>query len=342
MSFREMQLEKALAQPGCAVFYFYSTQEFLVRDAAQKTVRRLMQAGDAELTRIEGPAPDIGEAVAAAGTISLFGTKRVVELPRVEPAAMGEKDVEALCDLLQSLENAVMVLTTVFKDDKAKSTKKAKLLISTAAKAGVALEFEKPSPGAVRDFLAARAQALGTRLAPGAADAMVQRCGTDLYTLENELAKLAAVCGYTEVTPALVQQMGTLNVEADVFEMVRFVTANQLPRALHKLSQLLALQNEPIAITAALSGTFIDMYRMKLGAAQRRPAATVMKDFGYRGSDWRLRKAGESAAKYTRTQLEHILTILTRLDAALKSSAADGAALLETALCEIALAAQHA
>ena len=117
MSFREMQLEKALAQPGCAVFYFYSTQEFLVRDAAQKTVRRLMQAGDAELTRIEGPAPDIGEAVAAAGTISLFGTKRVVELPRIEPAAMGEKDVEALCDLMQSLENAVMVLTTVFKDD---------------------------------------------------------------------------------------------------------------------------------------------------------------------------------------------------------------------------------
>ena len=80
---------------------------------------------------------------------------------------------------MQSLENAVMVLTTVFKDDKAKSTKKAKLLISTAAKAGVALEFEKPGPGAVRDFLAARAQALGTRLAPGAADAMVQRCGTD-------------------------------------------------------------------------------------------------------------------------------------------------------------------
>ena len=121
-----MQLEKALAQPGCAVFYFYSTQEFLVRDAAQKAVHHLMQGGDAELTRIEGPSPDIGEAVAAAGTISLFGTKRVVEMPRVEPAAMSEKDVEALCDLMQSLENAVMVLTTVFKDDKAKTTKKAK------------------------------------------------------------------------------------------------------------------------------------------------------------------------------------------------------------------------
>lgn len=142
-------------------FIFIPHRSFWCATPPRKPVRRLMQAGDAELTRIEGPAPDIGEAVAAAGTISLFGTKRVVELPGVEPAAMGEKDVEALCDLMQSLENAVMVLTTVFKDDKAKSTKKAKLLISTAAKAGVALEFEKPSPGAVRDFLAARAQALG-------------------------------------------------------------------------------------------------------------------------------------------------------------------------------------
>lgn len=332
-----MQLQKLFSQPGCAVFYYYSTQEFLVRDAARKTVQHLLQAGDAELTRIDGPAPDIGQAVAAAGTISLFGTKRVVELVRVEPSAMSEKDVDALCDLMNSLENAVMVLTTVFKDDKAKTTKKAKQLISAAAKAGAALEFEKPGPGALREFLAAKAQELGAHLAPGVADAMVQRCGADLFVLENELSKLAAACGYGEVTLAAVQQMGTLNVEADVFEMVRFVTANQLPRALHKLSQLLALQNEPIAITAALSGTFIDMYRMELAAAQRRPAATVMKDFSYRGSDWRLRKAGESAAKYTRGQLEYILDILTRLDTSLKSSSADGAALLETAVCEIAL-----
>ena len=74
--------------PAVQCFTFYSTQEFLVRDAAQKAVHHLMQGGDAELTRIEGPSPDIGEAVAAAGTISLFGTKRVVEMPRVEPAAM--------------------------------------------------------------------------------------------------------------------------------------------------------------------------------------------------------------------------------------------------------------
>ena len=46
-----------------------------------------------EVTRVEGPAPSIEEAVAAAGTISFFGTKRIVELPMLEPSAMNEADV---------------------------------------------------------------------------------------------------------------------------------------------------------------------------------------------------------------------------------------------------------
>ena len=49
----------------------------------------------------------------------------------------------------------------------------------------------------------------------------------------------------------------------------------------------------------------------------------------------RLRKSGETASHYSRAQLEHILSVLLGLDAALKSSAADGTVLLQTALCEV-------
>ncbi len=71
--------------------------------------------------------------------------------------------------------------------------------------------------------------------------------------------------------------------------MVRLVTARNKTRAMAKLSQLLELQNEPIAIAAALSGSFVDMYRVKCGAAAHRNYAAVHKDFSYRGSDYRLR-----------------------------------------------------
>lgn len=145
MVLNEQNLKKALEQPlRHGVYYYYSTEEYLVRSYAAKTLALLAkQEDDAEVTRVEGPAPSIEEAVAAAGTISFFGTKRIVELPMLEPSAMNEADVGALCDLMQSLENAVLVMSTVFKDDKAKLSKKAKQLIGAAEKAGLTAELVK-------------------------------------------------------------------------------------------------------------------------------------------------------------------------------------------------------
>lgn len=336
MILNEQTFQKVLADvQKYSVFYYYSTEEYLARSFAQRTLNALCAGQDAEVTRVEGPAPSIEEAVAAAGTISLFGTKRIVEMPAVEPSAMNDADVAALCDLMQSLENAVLVLYTVFRDDKAQTTKKAKGLIEAAQKAGLAAELTKPGAADARRLVGQSAAALGARFEPGADTALLERCGTDLFLLENETAKLAAAIGYGVITQELVSAMGTRNIEADVFEMVRFVTAKNKVRALLKLRQLLELQNEPIAIAAALSGAFIDMYRVKLGAASHKNIAAVQKDFGYRGSDYRLRKAGENAAHYTLAQLEKILVLLEKLDTALKSSAADRTALLQAALCEI-------
>lgn len=336
MALNEKQLSEALAQVDrYGVFYFYSTEEYLVRSYAAKTLAALLKGGDAEVTRVEGPAPDIGAVVAAAGTISLFGTKRVVELSLVEPSAMNDNDTAALCDLMNSLENAVLVLTTVFKDDKAKQTKKAKQLIEAAQKNGLAGEVLVPGPADARRFVAQKAQELGAEMSPAAAAALVERSGTDYFLLSCEVEKLAAASGYGVIAPELVSAMGTQNIEADVFELVRLVTAQNRSKAFAKLNQLLELQNEPIAIAAALAGSFIDMYRVKVGAATHHNIAAVQKDFGYRGSDWRLRKSGESAARYTKAQLEAILNILQELDRLLKSSAADRAVLLQTALAEI-------
>ncbi|MEG1269687.1 MAG: DNA polymerase III subunit delta [Ruthenibacterium sp.] len=343
MILNEIALKKALKTSlAGTVFYYFSTEEYLVQNYARQTENLLSNAQDAEITRVEGPAPVIAEIIAAAGTISMFGTKRIVSIQNMEPSAMVDADVAALCDLCDSLENAVIVMTTVFRDDKAKLTKKAKQLIAVAEKNGIAAELVKPQVQNVKSFAIETATALGATLSAAGAAALVDRCGTDYFLLENEIAKLAAACDYGEITPQLIGEFGTQNIEADVFEMVRFVTARQPARALSKLNQLLDLQNEPIAIAAALSSSFIDMYRVKCGAAQRQSYATVFKDFSYRGNDYRLKKSAETAAPYTKEQLEAILQILLTLDVKLKSSAASSTVLLQTALCEMIAAGRRA
>ena len=329
----------ALAEKGCPVYYFYSTEKYLVRQAVGAACAALAGADGEEPTVLDGAAPEVEQVIAAAGTISFFGGRRVVCLPELDPAAYGEKDFEALTDTISSVENAVLVLGSVLEADrsgKARPGKRAQRLAALCAKLGWAEELAKPGPAALRQLVTDRAAALGAELTGPAASALLERCGEDPYLLENEVDKLAAAAGYRTITPALVAEMGVVSLEADVFEMVRMATAKNAAAACKKLRVLLRLGQEPIAITAAMIGSYVDLYRVKLGQQAKKSYSAVFKDFGYKGSDYRLKRSAQTAAGYTLPQLRRCLDILLELDQNLKGQPVDPQVLLETALCRLA------
>ncbi len=328
----ERVFENPLNKP---VYYFYSTEEYLVRRAAQRAIGLLAASEGEEATVIPGPTPALEEIVAAAGTISFFGTRRIVLLPLLQPGSYGEKDLNALLDVLESTENAVFVITSVFADEKAMKGKRAERLADEANRLGVAALLAKPSPADACKFIQQQAHALKTQIEPGADRELLDRCGQDLFLLGNEVEKLAALSGYTTVTREMVSQLGTRSMEADVFDMVNLVQRGRTTEAFRRLEQLLLLQNEPIAIAAALAGSYVDIYRVKLGMKAGKSYQAVHREFGYKGSDWRLKKAGESAGRISLAKLEEILDILLELDGALKRSPADKSVLLQVALARI-------
>ena len=331
---------RQLAEKGCPVYYFYSSERYLVRQAVSEVTRQLAAGEDEETTVLDGATPGIEQLIMAAGTISFFGTRRVVVLPEIDPAAYGEKDLEELCDTLASLENAVVVMGSVFdlERGKLKLGKRAQKLIAQAQKLGYAEELAKPKPYELKVMMIERAKEQGTTLPEGAAAALLERCGEDPFLLENEVDKLCALSGYQTVTASMVAEMGTVSLEADVFEMIRMITAKNATGACKKLQTLLRLQQEPIAITAAMIGSYVDLYRVKLGAAKRKNYSAVFKDFGYKGSDYRLKRSAETASHYTLGQLEACMQVLLDLDKSLKSQPVDDQVLLETALCRLAMA----
>ena len=265
---------------------------------------------------------------------------RVVVLPELDPAAYGSKDLDELCSTLSSLENAVAVLGSVFplERGKLKLGKQAQKLQAQCKAIGYTEELAKPRPFELKNLMMERAKAQGATLPDGAATALLERCGEDPFLLENEVDKLCALSGYQTVSASMVAEMGTVSLEADVFEMIRMITAKNATGACKKLQTLLRLQQEPIAITAAMIGSYVDLYRVKLGAAKRKNYSAVHKDFGYKGSDYRLKRSAETAAHYTLPQLEACLQVLLELDQSLKSQPVAAQTLLETALCRLALA----
>ncbi len=333
-------MDDALAQAlgkALPVYYLASAEEALLREAGAEA-RRALLAGEAEAeaTRVAGPAPDMGEVVAAAGAISFFGTRRVVELWQISPSAMADKDAAELAALFGEVENAVLLVTSLYKDKKAADSKKAKMLFAAAAKAGFAQELARPTRRQNLDFLAAKAAALGASFAPGAAEALLERAGEDRPLLENETAKLAAMAGYGQISRESVEKYAAHNVEADVFALSRAITSGRKAESYQKLAELLELRHEPTAIAAALAGSYVDMYRTRVGAEANKPAADVFKDMNCTGSPYRLQKARENARRYSTPALRQCILCLAGLDRRLKSSALpDKSILLQAAVGQL-------
>ena len=107
----------------------------------------------------------------AAGTISFFGTRRVVVLPEIDPAAYSDKDLAELNSTLSSLENAVVVLGSVFELErsKLKTGKRAQKLIAQCKALGYTEELAKPKPFELKMMMIDRAKEQKTTLPDGAA-----------------------------------------------------------------------------------------------------------------------------------------------------------------------------
>ena len=141
-------------------------------------------------------------------------------------------------------------------------------------------------------------------------------------------------------TPCLILDLDAL--ERNIRKMGDYAKAHGMRHRahgkMHKSVDVLRLQQEPIAITAAMIGSYVDLYRVKLGASKRKNYSAVHKDFGYKGSDYRLKRSAETASHYTLKQIENCMQVLLELDQSLKGQPVDAQILLETALCRLAMA----
>ncbi|MEG1931485.1 MAG: DNA polymerase III subunit delta [Pygmaiobacter sp.] len=334
---------------AASAWLLYSFDEYLLSSFTSKLVDSLCAEIGEDATVIAGPVPQMGDVVAAAGAISLFGTKRIVLLSHLDIAAMKPEDIALLAELCGEVENAVLIFTLLLKEPQKtwrgagelKPPAAAKVLISAVEKVGVVAALEKPNEGGASAYVQKLAKAAGTDFCDAAAAELVRRCGVDLRLLRAETEKLAAASGYTEITTALVQQLATHNIEADVFELSKHILAGRADRAFCLLEELLYLQNEPIMIAAALTGSYIDMYRVKCGAKAQVSYGTVFRELGYKGSDYRLKKSLEAAAGYETEQLADCLEILAKLDKKLKGSTVDRKALLQLAVGELLLCGKN-
>ena len=221
-------------------------------------------------------------------------------------------------------------------DGKKYPTPKNKKLVDAAAKCGSVCCFQYKKPESLAKDIAAKISKSGGVIRNDAAVYLAELCGCNTMMIENEIAKLTAYAGSTEITKSDVEKICPRLIETTSFDLAKAIARRDRTASMRLLHDLCLEKTEALSIMYAISGNMLDLYRAKVAQGSGKSASDVCNDFGYpKNISFRVENAFRELRLYSVQHLRECLKILTETDVAMKSSRTDNMILLEEAIVKM-------
>lgn len=317
-------LEAHLGQKLLPAYLISGDEPLLAAEAADAVRERARAAGftEREVHFIERAAD--WEAVrASAGTLSLFGSRRVLEV-RLATARPGAAGGAVLVTLLERADpDTVLLILAPRLDRDAQGTK----WVQAAERHGAWVAVWPVAAGKFVAWLRARSRRLGLSLDAQALQMLAARTEGNLLAAHQELQKLRLLAPGQGVASGAALEAVADSARFDVFRLSDAALAGDPGRSLRVLAGLRAEGTEPTLVLWALTKALRD-----LAGALGRPA-------GASGRGWQRPSAALDAAvrRAGRLSLRTLMVRAARADRMIKGRLRgdpwDEMALLATDLC---------
>lgn len=330
----EAELKKELKEGRLRRFYFfYGEEAYLTTHYAAAVVDKAV--GNTELAafnlqKFDGQEASLEAIEEAVEALPVMAERKCVLVRDWDAASGGQAVQDRVKSLLADVPDTCVL---VFWQDSVvadvKRNAKWKAFLSAAEKAGAAVAFPRKTAADIVRLLTGGASRRGCSLSPDNARLMIERCGSDLNLLLNELDKLSALAGTGEITRSHIEAAGYKNLEASVFDLAKAIQQGNYEKSYSIIDKLMGQKEEPVSVLAVLTSAYADLYRAKTAAAAGERAENLVSDFAYRGKEFRLRNAARDCARLSVSTLRECLEVLAEADTRLKSSRADKRVVLE-------------
>ncbi|MDF9295460.1 DNA polymerase III subunit delta [Geobacillus stearothermophilus] len=307
------------------LYLLYGSEPFLLTETYDRLVKAALSEEEREwnLAVYDCEETPVQAALEEAETVPFFGERRVI-LVKNPYFFTAEKDKEIEHDLakLETYFRApapfsiVVFLAPYDKlDERKRITKLAKEQCEVVAAAPL-------QEAELRAWVRRRLESQGASVTEEAIELLLQRAGTRLSALANEIDKLALFAGPGGVVDeAAVEQLVARTPEENVFALVEQVARRDIPGALQTFYDLLEHNEEPIKILALLASHFRLLAQVKwlaqTGYGQTQIASALNVH------PFRVKLALAQAARFSDAELTEAITELAAADYDVKSGAMD-------------------
>lgn len=329
-------LKAAIRAGDPAQLYLFHGEEAYLREYYLGKLRERMTDGPAaefNLHRLSGSALDLDELTSAVEALPMMAERTLVEVDDYDLFAAPEADRARLTELFCDLPEYVC-LVFVFDTVPYKPDGRLKKLTAALREHGHVVEFARQSQSELAAWIVRRFRQAGKKIDTRLAEYLVFLTDGTLSSIVSEVSKVAAFASGETIEKTDIDMVVEKSLDAQVFDITDAMAQRDFDGALRKLSEVLAMQSEPIAVLAAIGSNLRRMSAAHtLMAKGKGPDAlanlTGVKPFA-------AQKSMAAARKFPRAWCDRAVVACMETDHRLKSSADDPERLLELFLARLA------
>ncbi len=283
MQLAAAQLAPHLQKGLRSLYTVYGDEPLLAQEAvdAIRAAARLQGYTERSSHTVAGAHFDWSEVLAAAGSMSLFADKQIIEvrIPSGKPGKEGSPAIQQLAQAAQGNQDTV----TVFILPRLDKATKTGAWFGALENFGVTIAVEPVERAALPQWIAQRMQALGLRVASGvegqrSLQFFADRVEGNLLAAFQEIQKLALLYPPGELSFEQLES-AVLNVARyDVFKLSEAVLAGQSARVQRMLDGLQAEGEAEVLVHYALAEDIRALKRVKDAIGAGRPLPLALRE----------------------------------------------------------------
>ena len=320
-----------------SVYLIYGNEDYLKKYYSSAIIKKAVtDFEDLNLHRFDSSVK-VDDIIAAADAIPMMSDYSCVSVCDYNFASADETEVEKLVDLISDMpEGCVLLLRLEQLSITPSKSAKAKKVFDAVKKYGALVELNLREEADLVRMVTKRTASRSVNLQPTGARYLIRVCGSDMTNLFSEVDKLCDFVGKDGIiTEKEIDALAVKTPDEKAYKLINAVCARDVERVYTMLADLAAQCVDSIAIIAALSSAYVDMYRAKVAESEGKNAESIGADFGYGKNVFKLKYASQNARKMSVFTLRKALNVLRETDIALKSTQLDPRLLVDKTVMQL-------
>ena len=320
-----------------SVYLIYGNEDYLKKYYSSTIIKKAVtDFEDLNLHRFDSSVK-VDDIIAAADAIPMMSDYSCVSVCDYNFASADENEVEKLVDLISDMpEGCVLLIRLEQLSITPSKSAKAKKVFDAVKKYGALVELNLREEADLVRMVTKRAASRSVNLQPTGARYLIRVCGSDMTNLFSEVDKLCDFVGKDGIiTEKEIDALAVKTPDEKAYKLINAVCARDVERVYTMLADLAAQCVDSIAIIAALSSAYVDMYRAKVAESEGKNAESIGADFGYGKNAFKLKYASQNARKMSVFTLRKAMNVLREADIALKSTQLDPRLLVDKTVMQL-------